>query len=76
MVFEVIRPNFEINRRHAATLPIPVQASSVRAASGSSVEGFGQILAALLPAGQWLPTPGASFMIAVRYYWRQTIRRG
>src|SRR6202044_2301262 len=53
MVFEVIQPNLEINRRHAAALPIPVQASSVRAASGSSVEGFGQILAAALrPAGQ------------------------
>jgi hypothetical protein len=48
MVFEVIQPDLEINRSHAATFLIPLQASSVRAASGSSVEGFGQILAATL----------------------------
>ena len=47
MVFEVIQPYLEINRSHTATLLIPVQAS-VRAASGGSVEGFGQILAAAL----------------------------
>jgi hypothetical protein len=46
MVFEVIQPDLEINRRHAATLLIPPTGSSVRAVSGSSVEGFGQILAA------------------------------
>jgi hypothetical protein len=48
-VFEVIQPDLEINRRHTAALPIPPTDSSVRAASGSSVEGFGQILAAALP---------------------------
>jgi hypothetical protein len=45
MVLEVIQPDLEVNRRHAAALLIPPQASSVRAASGSSVEEFGQILA-------------------------------
>ena len=46
VVFEVIQPDLEINRRHAATLPITLTGGSVRAVSGSSVEGFGQILAA------------------------------
>src|SRR5882757_1068605 len=48
MVFEVIQPDLEINRRHAATFLIPSRRSSVRAASGGSMEGFGQILAAAL----------------------------
>jgi hypothetical protein len=46
MVFEVIQPDLEINWRHAATLLITPTGDSVGAASGSAVEGFGQILAA------------------------------
>src|SRR5271154_3153346 len=48
MVFEVIQPDLEINRRHVAPPPDPPTISSVRATSGSSVEGFGQILAGAL----------------------------
>ena len=48
VVFKVIQPDLEINRRHAAALLILPTGSSVRAVSGSSVEGFGQILAAAL----------------------------
>src|ERR1700685_1973075 len=48
MVFEVIQPDLEINRTHAATLLIPPAGGTMRATSGSSVEGFGQILAAAL----------------------------
>lgn len=48
MVFEVIQPDLEINRRHTATLLIPPTGRSVGAASGSSVEGFGRILAVAL----------------------------
>ena len=46
VVFKVIQPDLEINRRHAATFLNPATGSSVRATSGSSVAGFGQILAA------------------------------
>src|ERR1700676_1182158 len=59
MVFEVIQPDLEINRRHTTTLLIPLRGSSVRAASGSSVEGFGQILAVALRRWEdWAVQPG------------------
>jgi hypothetical protein len=46
MVFEVIQPDLEVDGRHATTFLISSTGSSVRAASGNSVEQFGQILAA------------------------------
>src|ERR1700733_10094167 len=46
VVFEVIQPDLEIDRRHAAALPMTRTRNSVRAASGNSVERLGQILAA------------------------------
>src|ERR1700691_5312400 len=63
MVFEVIQPDFKINRRHAATLLIFPTDGSVRAASGNSVEGFGQILAAA--PRQQLPIGLGGWSIAI-----------
>jgi hypothetical protein len=44
VVFEMIQPDLEIDPGHAATLVIT--RGSVRAGSGSSMAGFGRILAA------------------------------
>jgi hypothetical protein len=51
MMFEVIQPNLKIERRHCVTLLIPTTESIVRAASGSTMEEFGRILATGLVDG-------------------------
>jgi len=45
VVFEVIQPDIEIDRRHAAALVMLRTGMSVRAASGAAVAAFRQILA-------------------------------
>ena len=57
MVFEMIQPDFEINRRHAATFQIPIQAKvcePLRAALGEA----GKFWRRRSGSPAWATTPG------------------